>query len=46
MVTDPKALNYILHKAPYHFQRPPEVRGMIQLFNGEGLANVEGSSLF
>jgi hypothetical protein len=46
MVSDPKALKYIMHKAPYRFQRPPERRGLIEILAGKGLTNVEGLSSF
>jgi cytochrome P450 len=45
MITDPKALNYILHKVPHHFQWTPEMRGITRLLNGEGLVSAEGSLL-
>jgi hypothetical protein len=46
MITDPKALSHILHKTPYRFQRPPEMRGLVRLLAGTGVTTAEGFSSF
>ncbi|KAF8517110.1 cytochrome P450 [Gautieria morchelliformis] len=41
-ITDPKALQYVLNTAAYHFPKPPDIRAGIQLSVGRGIAWAEG----
>lgn len=42
MISDPKALQFILHTAAYRFEKPPERRAISALLSGMGIAWAEG----
>ncbi|KAF9024028.1 cytochrome P450 [Hymenopellis radicata] len=42
LVSDPKAIQYIFHTAPYRFPKPPSRRSISRTLFGPGLTNVDG----
>ncbi|KAK7031127.1 hypothetical protein VNI00_013735 [Paramarasmius palmivorus] len=43
IVTDPKALQYILHKSSYHFPKAPDMEFTFTRLFGEGVLSVQGT---
>ena len=46
MLTDPKAIKYILHSAGQHYPKTAEKTQLLKLIAGNGLGAVEGLQSF
>ncbi|TFY82541.1 hypothetical protein EWM64_g1476 [Hericium alpestre] len=44
MITDPKAIQYILHTSGYKYPKPEENRGFVRLIVGQGIIWAEGET--